>query len=147
MPYELNVQKIPLFEVPMEDVEPNPTPDRPVVLVVDDERIIADTRAAILTGWGYSVMTAYNAECALEMARRNPPEVLVSSLSLKRMNGADLARAVRTKSSDCRVILLSALAESDSMIASGRNPGSNFTLVQKPIHPSELQVLLPEIRR
>jgi len=124
----------------------DPGPDRPVVLVVDDDRIVADTRTAILTGWGYAVMTAYNAECALEMARRNPPKVLVSSLNLNRINGADMARAIQSRSPDCQVILLSGLAESESLIADARGAGCNFTLLRKPVHPNDLHALLPEIR-
>jgi len=147
MLWELSIQKIPLAEVPIDDMEYDPAPVRPVVLVVDDERIIADTRAAIFTSWGYAVMTAYNAECALELARRNPPKVLVSSLSLNRMNGADLARVIQSKSVDCQVILLSGLTENDSLIADARDAGCNFTLLQKPIHPNDLQAFLPEIRR
>lgn len=147
MPYDLNIQKIPLAEVPLDGLECSSNPDRPVVLVVDDERIIADTRAAILTRWGYTVMTAYNAEGALEMARRNPPKVLVTNVVLNRMNGADLARAIQSKSSDCQVILLSGLAESDFLIADARDAGCNITLLRRPIHPHDLQALLPEIPR
>jgi DNA-binding response OmpR family regulator len=144
MPCQLNIQKIPLADVPMNGLRCDPGP---VVLVVDDERIIADTRSAILTSWGYAVMTAYSAESALEMARRNPPRVLVANLSLNRINGADLARVIRSKSSDCQVILLSGLIENDSLIADARDAGCNFTLLRKPIHPNDLRALLPEIGR
>ena len=147
MPYELNIQKIPLADVPMAGWERDAEPGRPVVLVVDDERIIADTRSAILAGWGYTVMTAYNAECALEMARRNPPTVLVSNLNLNRINGAELARMIQSKSPECRVILLSGIGESDSPVADARDAGYNFTLLRKPIHPHDLRALLPEIGR
>lgn len=145
MSYELNIQKVPLSEVPIADLQTESVPDPPVVLVVEDEKIVADTRAAILTSWGYDVMTAYSAERALEMASLNPPRVLVTSVSLNRIKGADLARAIQSKSLDCQVILLSGIAEGDSLAADARDAGCNFTFLRRPVHPRDLRPLLPEI--
>jgi DNA-binding NtrC family response regulator len=147
MSYKLNIQKVPLSEVPIADLQTESASDPPVVLVVEDEKILADTRAAILASWGYAVMTAYTAERALEMASLNPPKALVTNVILNRVKGADLARAIQSKSSDCQVILLSGIAEGDSLAADARNAGCSFTLLRKPVHPRDLKPLLPEIAR
>lgn len=145
MSYELNIQKVPLSEVPIADLETESTPEPPVVLVVEDEKIVADTRSAILASWGYAVMTAYSAERALEMASLNPPRVLVTNVILNRVKGADLARAIQSKSLDCQVILLSGIAEGDSLAADARAAGCNFTFLRRPVHPRDLKPLLPAI--
>ena len=147
MSYELNIQKVALSEVPIADLRTESAPDPPVVLVVEGEKIVADTRAAILASWGYAVMTAYSAERALEMASLNPPRALVTNVILNRAKGADLARAIQSKSSDCQVILLSGIAESDSLVADVREAGCNFMFLRRPVHPRDLKPLLPEIAR
>ena len=48
------------------------TDHRPVVLVVDDERVIADALAAILRSRSFAAMGAYDAESALDLARVIP---------------------------------------------------------------------------
>ena len=46
-----------------------PEKNQPVVLIVDDERVIADTLSIILSRSGFSTMTAYDGESALELAQ------------------------------------------------------------------------------
>jgi DNA-binding NtrC family response regulator len=113
-------------------------PLRPVVLVVDDEQIIADTRAAIFTNWGYAVMTAYSGEDALEIARVIPPELLVSDVILTGMNGVELAIAMQEIVPDCKVLLFSGLPSSVDMLADARTTGHEFTLLEKPLPPALL---------
>jgi DNA-binding NtrC family response regulator len=141
-------EMVPLSEVPgvgNQNVPKVRVSMAPVVLVVDDEEIIADTRSAILSGWGYTVVTAYSAETALEMARKEPPRYLVSDMQLSRMNGVDLAFAIRTLATDCRVVLFSGDTDSFHLIETVRNSTHDFTFLQKPIHPGHLRPLFPKI--
>ena len=117
---------------------------RPVVLIVDDETIIADTRAAIFSSWGYTAMIAYSAEDALEIASVVPPELLVSDVMLAAMNGVDLAIAIQEMVPDCKVILFSGLPYSAEMVATARCAGHDFTLLDKPLHPAQI---LAELKR
>jgi len=54
----------------------------PVVLVVDDEPLVADTLSAILTRAGYSTLTAYDGPTALELGTDAPPELLISDVAI-----------------------------------------------------------------
>ena len=142
----LNIETIPLADLPMGASHIQETGHRPVVLVVDDEEIIADTRVAILAGWGYAAMASYDAENALEMARVIPPEILITDVCLTGMNGVDLAVEIRSKVPDCKVILFSGQADSLNLLALARNAGHNFTLLQKPVHPVELLAHLTDFQ-
>ena len=142
----LNVEIISLADLPLGASCIEETGNRPVVLVVDDEEIIADTRVAILAGWGYAAIASYDAESALEMARVIPPEILVTDVCLTGMNGVDLAVDIRSKVPDCKVILFSGQADSLNLLALARNAGHNFTLLQKPVHPAELLAHLKDFR-
>jgi hypothetical protein len=63
----------------------------PVILVVDDERVIADTLSVILSRNGFAAMTAYNGTSALEIATLVPPQLLISDVMMPGMSGIDLA--------------------------------------------------------
>lgn len=147
---DMRFETIPLSEVPVASDQEgltHSTFEAPTVLVVDDEEIIADTRSAILSGWGYSVLTAYSAEEALEIARVDPPSFLVSDVHLGRMNGVELALAVRSVASNCQVVLFSGDADSLSLLATARNSAHDFKFLQKPIHPVNLHPFFPVIEQ
>ena len=129
---------VPLAEVP----RPSPSGDReayrPVVLVVDDERAIADTLTKILSRSGFAAMAAYDAETALETALLVPPQMLISDVVLPGLSGIDLAIALREKIPDCKVLLFSGMAATAGLLAEANRAGHSFQLLSKPIHPSDL---------
>lgn len=128
--------------VPIEEV-PNFYPSnrdgyRPRVMVVDDESRIADSLAAILSRSGYSAMTAYDGDSALEAALLMPPELLVTDVVLPGMSGIDLAIAIKRIFPDCKIILFSGQASTTDLLAAANRNGHHFTLLNKPVHPADL---------
>jgi DNA-binding response OmpR family regulator len=133
----LKLEVVNLSEVPGHDSAGRG--ERPVVLVVDDEMLIADTLSMILTKNGYRVLTAYDAKAALKLAQTVAPEVLLTDVAmLPEMNGMDLAIEVAQSFSDCRVLLLSGQASAYDLLDDARERGHEFTLLKKPLHPLEL---------
>lgn len=113
-------------------------PFSPVILVVDDEPVIADTLAAILRRQKYAALTAYDAESALDIVSLIPPDLLISDVVMPGMSGVELAISVRKTVPDCRVLLFSGQSRSIDLLATARAAGHDFTLLDKPIHPVEL---------
>jgi CheY-like chemotaxis protein len=125
--------------VPIDEVPPADTSAyRPVILVVDDESVIADTVAAILSRGGYAAMTAYDGEEALETALLTPPEMLITDVILPGMNGIELAITVRRIFPDCKILLFSGQAAAADLLAPSTKAGHSFTLLSKPVHPKDL---------
>jgi CheY-like chemotaxis protein len=89
-----NFLTVPLSDVPAES-EGMKAGHRPVVLVVDDESVIADTLAEILSRSGYAGVAEYDADSALETALLTPPEMLITDVVLPGMTGIELAISVR----------------------------------------------------
>jgi len=139
---KMNFSTTPLSKVPSPQFSDDEQPGRPVVLVVDDEEIVADTLALILNQYGFATMTAYDAQTALEIAAVIPPELLVCELSMPHMNGFDVAEKITSTAPDCNVVLLSGRATSVSMAGSTARKNYEFVFLNKPFHPS---VLLSEI--
>jgi CheY-like chemotaxis protein len=129
---------VPIDEVPASIPRNTDKKHRPVVLVVDDESAIADTLVEILNLSGYAAMPAYDGEEALESALLMPPELLITDVMLPGMSGVELAITVRRIFPDCRVLLFSGQAATSDLLASAKKAGHSFTLLSKPVYPTDL---------
>jgi CheY-like chemotaxis protein len=138
-----NSPVVPIDEVPPADT----TTYRPLILVVDDESVIADTLAAILSRSGYAALAAYDGEEALETALITPPEMLITDVILPSMNGIELAITIRRIFPECRILLFSGQAAAADLLAPARSAGHHFAMLGKPIHPSELLATVSESLR
>ena len=77
------------------------------ILVVEDEKSIADfvRRGLVLTG--YEVDVAYDGEAALSLARERMPDLVILDLMLPGIDGVEICRRLRA-ASDVPVIVLTA---------------------------------------
>jgi len=133
-----NFQTVPIEEAPQLDTKASSHVYRPVVLVVDDEAVIADTLSEILVRSGYMSVVAYDAESALETALLMPPEMLITDVVLPGMSGIELAITVKRVFPDCKIVLFSGQAACAELLARADKSGHHFTLLEKPLHPKDL---------
>ena len=118
------------------------------MLVVDDERVIADTLSVILKRSGFAVLTAYDGETALELARMVPPDLLLSDVMMEPgMDGTQLAIKIVEAFPECKVLLFSGHAATRDLLAKAGAAGHNFTLLSKPLHPSDLLARITQSSR
>lgn len=108
------------------------------VLVVDDERLIADTLCAILNENGFEATGAYCGPDALASARRIQPHVVLTDVLMPKMSGVELGIRMRREFPDVKVCLFSGQATTSAMIHRAEAEGHFFELLPKPIHPDEL---------
>ena len=140
----LNFETVPVAELVRKGLRPKTDQPKPVVLVVDDEAVIADTLTAILGRNGMTAMTAYDGESALEIMRTIPPDLLLTDVSMPGMSGIDLAIAAKQAIPGCKILLFSGQAVTMDLLADARDAGHDFTTLEKPIHPAELLALISE---
>ncbi len=105
------------------------------ILVVDDEKQIVDIVRAYLSREGYQIITAYDGPSALEMARREQPDLVVLDLMLPGLSGWDVCRKLREDSA-VPIIMLTAREEIADRIV-GLELGAD-DYVSKPFDPREL---------
>jgi DNA-binding response OmpR family regulator len=129
---------VPIAEVPKEDKISVEGKTRPVVLIVDDERVIADTLSIILSKSGFSTMTAYDGESALKLASANPLDLLLTDVMMPGMTGIELAITVTGTIPGCRVLLFSGQASTVDLLEKARHQGHSFTTLTKPVHPTDM---------
>src|SRR5271167_3769793 len=99
-----NFSAVPLAELALRGIAPDTDPPKPIVLIVDDEPVIADTLAAILGQAGFTAMVAYDGWAALEVAQIVPPDLMLTDVVMPGMSGVDLAIAVRQALPKCKVL-------------------------------------------
>ena len=114
------------------------------VLVVDDEPSIASIAGDYLRHAGFDVITVDNGADALAAARTRRPDLIVLDIGLPRMNGLDVARALR-REGDVPVIMLTArIEESDRL--TGLELGADDYMT-KPFSPRELVARVRSVLR
>ena len=111
---------------------------RAKVLVVDDQRLIADTLAEILNNTGFDAVAAYDGFDALDKASRFLPHWVLTDVLMPRMNGVELAIAMRKNYPASSILLFSGQAGISEIIEEGSSQGYQFELIAKPIHPMRL---------
>lgn len=114
------------------------------VMVVDDEEVIASTVSMIMRFGGFASEFFTDPCEALNSARINAPDLLISDVLMPHMNGIELAIRVRELCPQCKVLLFSGQAATADLLRSARMSGHEFQLLQKPIHPTELLAAVKE---
>ena len=108
------------------------------VLIVDDETVIADTLALILSKGGFAAKSVYSREQAVEEARRWKPDILVADVFLGGITGIDAAIRVAEIVPRCKVVLFSGQPATTDLLSSAKERGHKFDVLAKPLHPTEL---------
>ena len=109
-----------------------------VVFVVDDEPVIAQTLAIILTQAGFQARAFDHPEQAIAASAERAADLLISDVMMPGMTGVELAIHFRKSKPDCRVLLFSGQAATADLLEDARQQGYDFDLLSKPVHPADL---------
>lgn len=116
------------------------------VLILDDERVIADTLALILDRNGYTARAVYSAQAAIDAAHDFDPDALISDVIMQGMTGLDAAIRISELIPHCRIILFSGQASTADLLQKAEADGHHFELLSKPVHPRTLIQRLAQMR-
>jgi CheY-like chemotaxis protein len=111
-----------------------------VVLVVDDEPLIAMLLGRLANSCGALTEVACNGREALEMMRARKPALVLLDLMMPVMNGEELLRIMETdpELQDVPVVIISTKPEA------GPGVGREVPFLRKPFEPSDVQQLIRE---
>lgn len=105
------------------------------ILVVDDEAQITELITSYLEREGYQVATAADGEEALEVYRKEQPDLILLDLMLPKLNGYEVCREIRAQSR-VPIIMLTARDEEPDKIV-GLELGAD-DYITKPFSPREV---------
>lgn len=105
------------------------------LLVLDDDRTVADTLGMILSDKHYEVRVVYSAESAIQLIAAWIPDIAIVDVLLPGMNGVEFGILMESACPDCHVLLFTALGGLIGPIERARASGHPFEVLEKPVAP------------
>ncbi len=111
------------------------------ILIVEDERKIADTLRFGLDEIGFDVKLAYDGKVGYHLFCAEDFDLIVLDINLPGINGYDLCKAIRTKNNQIPILMLTSMATLEDKIE-GYDSGTDDYMVK----PFEFKELLLKIK-
>lgn len=110
------------------------------ILVVDDEERNRRVLTAMLEVEGYVVLEATDGERALELARQNPPDIVLLDIMMPGMDGYQVAGALKADAAtrSVPIVMVTALHDRGSLVKALEAGAEEY--VSKPVDRWELRV-------
>jgi len=109
------------------------------VLVVDDDRLVADTLKLVFQVNGYESQAAYSAADGLEQARSFGPKLLLCDVTMPDENGLQLVEKMNLEMPECKMLMLSAYANNEMQVElQAERMKRPLKLLSKPCRPELL---------
>ena len=116
----------------------------PTILIIEDEKRVADLLKAGLEENGFQTIVAYDGAMGLRLFRAGGVQLVISDIILPKMDGFELCKEIRKQDSQISILMLTALGSTDDKLE-GFDAGADDYMV-KPFDFRELnarvQVLL-----
>ncbi len=109
------------------------------VLVIDDDKLVADTLNLIFLANGFQSEARYSAAAGLERARSFDPELVLCDVTMPDKNGLQLAEQLNQELPQIRMLMLTAYSSNASKVeAQSSRLGRPLKLLCKPCRPEDL---------
>ena len=108
------------------------------VLLVEDERMLAEILADTLADHNFEIKTADNGEVALAAWRGFRPDVIVTDIMMPQMDGYTLVKSLRKQGCTAPILYLTARSATEDVVKGFELGGNDF--LRKPFAIDELMV-------
>lgn len=115
------------------------------ILVVEDEKLLADSIQTMLSKKGFDVEVVYDGERGAEYAELGIYDLLILDVMMPKMNGYEVARTIRAKRCGTPILMLTAKSGLEDRIT-GLNAGADYYLT-KPFDSRELLACINALLR
>ena len=115
------------------------------ILVIEDEKLLAQSIRAVLEQKGFEVETVFDGETGAEYARLGIYDLLILDVMMPGMDGLSVARQVRAQRCTTPILMLTALSGIEDRIQ-GLNAGADYYLT-KPFDTRELLACINALLR
>ena len=115
------------------------------ILLIEDEKLLADSLADLLTAKGFQVEAVYDGLTGAEYAELGIYDLLILDVMMPGLNGFEVARRVRAKRCAVPILMLTARSDVADRIE-GLNAGADYYLT-KPFDSRELLACINALLR
>jgi two-component system response regulator AtoC len=116
------------------------TPVKSVILLVDDQDTIRFFLEKTLTQEGYEALAAGTGNEAIELTKKNIPDLVLLDLKLPDMDGLEVLKRIKEIFPEICVVMITAFGEVDTAVAAMKNGAYDF--VSKPINLEQLLLVI-----
>lgn len=88
------------------------------ILIIEDEKLLADSIQTLLQQKGFEVETAYDGETGEAYAQLGIYDLLILDVMMPKMNGYEVARKVRSRKCGTPILMLTARTTLEDRITS-----------------------------
>ena len=111
------------------------------ILVIEDEKRVADLLKIGLEENGYQVIVAYDGEMGWRLFQSNSFQLVISDIVLPKLNGFELCLSIRQADEQIPILMLTALGTADDKLA-GFDMGADDYMVK----PFDFRELLARVK-
>ena len=115
------------------------------ILIVEDERLLADSLKTLLEKKGFQVEAVYDGETGEEYAQLGVYDLLILDVMMPKLDGYELARRVRANRCGVPILMLTARSALEDRVQ-GLNAGADYYLT-KPFDSRELLACINALLR
>ncbi len=115
------------------------------ILIVEDEKMLADSLKVLLEGKGFEVECVYNGEDGAAYAETGVYDLLILDVMMPKMNGYEVAKKVRAERCGTPILMLTAKSELEDEIE-GLDAGADYYLT-KPFDSRKLLACINALLR
>ena len=115
------------------------------VLIVDDEREIADVVELYLKNENYQVVKCYNGRDALEAVEKEKPDLALLDVMLPDIDGFEVCRNIRATDKKIGIIMLTARSQEMDKVTGLMTGADDY--MTKPFSPAELTARIDALYR
>ncbi len=115
------------------------------ILIIEDEKLLADSLRKLLEKKGFDVEIAYDGEMGAEYAMLGIYDLLVLDVMMPKLNGYEVARQVRSRHLGTSILMLTARSDLEDRIT-GLNAGADYYLT-KPFDTREFLACINALLR
>lgn len=117
----------------------------PLILVADDEPIVAHTLVEILKAEGFEAISVSDGGAALYWAGQARPDIVICDVIMPTLNGIEAAKQIKRFLPEAHVILFSGQAGAAVLIEKAAAEGHKFEVLAKPIKPEILLKIINQL--
>src|SRR5512136_1171346 len=113
---------------------------RPSILIVDDDEVMQETLADVLTKKGYEIFSVGSGNEALSMIKKIVIDLILLDMRLPDLDGLEVLKRIKELDTEILVIMMTAYSDVQSAVSAMKSGAYHY--INKPFELDELKLLI-----
>ena len=113
---------------------------RPSILIVDDDEVMQETLADVLTKKGYEIFSVGSGNGALSMVKKNVIDLILLDMRLPDIDGLEVLKKIKEFDTEILVIMMTAYSDVQTAVSAMKSGAYDY--INKPFELEELKLLI-----